>query len=256
MYTDIGKISVLIPAYNEGNCIIENVEEIIRTFNKFGCKYEIVLIDDGSADATYEKMLELSKKFSCIRVKKNNINLGKGETLKRGFADTTGDLVVFLDVDLELHPRQLGAFFDAIKKDNADVVIGSKHHPDSKLKYPLYRRFLSSIYYFAVKIMFGLPVRDTQTGLKLFKREVLERVFPRILVKEYAYDLEILVLSHHFGYKIIEEPIILDYKRKWIRIGFRCLYKTFLDTLAIFYRMYILRYYDIELSNPPRDNET
>jgi len=92
--------------------------------------------------------------------------------------------------------------------------------------------------------MFGMPIRDTQTGIKLFKRQVLEKVFPKILVKQYAYDLEILALSHHYGFKIAEAPVTLHFQRGFSRVGLKDIYKTWWDTMAVFYRMHILRYYD------------
>jgi len=94
--------------------------------------------------------------------------------------------------------------------------------------------------------LFGLPLRDTQTGLKVYEFKVLEKVFPKVLCKRYAYDLELLVNANHLGYKVVEAPVVLNFRRpkKWGRIGFNDLYLTGIDTLAIFYRMHILRYYD------------
>ncbi|MDP8259594.1 MAG: glycosyl transferase, partial [Candidatus Gygaella obscura] len=139
---------------------------------------------------------------------------------------------------------QIKTFFDIMELDNADVVIGSKRHPNSVLNYPWHRRLVSSIYFFLVKILFGLPIRDTQTGLKLFKYEVLAKAFPRVLVKKFAFDLELLVNIHHLGYTIAEAPVRVDSKRKFGRIGVNSIMHTFWDTLAIWYRMYILKYYD------------
>lgn len=131
-----------------------------------------------------------------------------------------------------------------MNKEKADVVIGSKKHPESELDYPRQRKFISNIYFLLIKILFSLPIKDTQTGLKLFKHEVLKRVFPKVLVKRYAFDLELLVNIHHSGYKIVEAPVTLNYQRRMGRIRLKDLYHTGMDTLAIFYRMHILRHYD------------
>ena len=85
-----------------------------------------------------------------------------------------------------------------------DVVVTSKHHPDSHLNYPLMRKIMSWCYYQFIRVMFGLPVRDTQTGLKVFRREVLERVLPRLLVKKFAYDVELLATAVKLGYRVRE----------------------------------------------------
>jgi hypothetical protein len=95
-----------------------------------------------------------------------------------------------------------------------------------------------------VRSLFGLPVRDTQTGIKLFKREVLERVLPRVLVKRFAFDLELLANVHHFGYRIVEAPVVVNFNRVCSRLHLPAVWNVFVDTLAIFYRMRILRYYD------------
>jgi glycosyltransferase involved in cell wall biosynthesis len=157
----------------------------------------------------------------------------------------TGEYVVLLDADLDLHPLQVQTLFDIMRLDNADIVIGSKMHPNSVVDYPLQRRIISLGYYLVVRLLFNLPCHDTQTGLKLFKTQVLRDVFPRILVKKFAFDLEVLVNAHHLGYKIAEAPIVLRAQRtKYNRIGSRSVLTTFWDTLAIWYRMYILKYYD------------
>ena len=89
-----------------------------------------------------------------------------------------------------------------------------------------------------------MPIHDTQTGIKLFKSAVLRKVFRRVLVKKFAFDLEILVNAYHLGYKIAEAPIVLDSKRRFGRIGLKSIGQTFWDTLAVFYRLKILKYYD------------
>ncbi|MDD5449043.1 MAG: glycosyltransferase [Candidatus Omnitrophica bacterium] len=238
-------ISVIMPAHNEGRQIFNNIKETAETFEEFGCDYEIVVVDDGSEDNTYKEAQRAAGMFDKISVIQNKENYGKGRALKKGFRYIKGQYVVFLDSDMDLHPVQLQTFFDILRLDEADVVIGSKRHPNSKLEYPVYRRIVSSIYFFLVKLMFGLPIRDTQTGLKLFKRAVLEKVMPKSLVKKFASDLELLVLAHHFGYKVAEAPVVMNYKRvDWGRIGIKAIYDTWWDTMAVWYRMYILRYYE------------
>lgn len=239
-----GKVSVIIPAYNEAGIIAESLRETIRTFNEFGCKYEIIVVDDGSSDSTYTSALAVAEKYPNVLVKQSRRNRGKGRALKIGFRLATGEYVVFLDADMELHPAQVQTLFDIMRLDEADVVIGSKRHPNSRLNYPWDRRIISSVYFFLIKLFFGLPIRDTQTGLKLFKHDVLKRVFPRILVKAFGYDLEILVNVHRLGYRIAEAPVVLASKCRYGRIGFDSIWTTWRDTMAVWYRTYLLRYYD------------
>jgi glycosyltransferase involved in cell wall biosynthesis len=242
-----GKITVIMPAFNEADIIEKNVKETIRTFNNFKVDFEIIIIDDGSRDQTWIKIKELEEKFSNVKATRNMKNYGKGRALKKGFRFANGEYVVFLDSDIDLHPAQLETFFDIMKLDDVDVVIGSKRHPNSKLNYPFQRRIISFIYFSIIKILFGLPIRDTQTGLKLFKYKVLKDVFPKVVVKSFAFDLEILAYAHRLGYKIAEAPVFIDSKRQFSRIGMRDMFNTGLDTLLVFYRMYFTKsYYSIE----------
>lgn len=238
------KVSVIIPAYNEGAHIRTNLKETIKTFDEFGCDYEIILIDDGSSDNTLSEALKVAQESSKVIVKRNMENYGKGRALKKSIRYANGEYIVFLDADLDLHPGQVQTLFDILRLDEADVVIGSKLHPNSIVEYPLSRKIISYIYFLIIKVLFDLPVRDTQTGLKIFKAKVLKDVFPKITVKKFAFDLEVLAIARHLGYKIAEAPIRLKHKRKFGHMGPRVMWQTGWDTLVIFYQMNIMKYYD------------
>lgn len=238
-------LSILMPAYNEANSIAANVCETVETMRALGIDFEIVVIDDGSMDGTDAAASSALRAWpEHVRVVRCTRNEGKGNALVCGAWYSKGDYVAFLDADMDLHPEQLESFFAIMNARAADVVIGSKFHPDSKVDYPFRRRIYSFFYYLLVRALFGLPVRDTQTGIKLFKRSVLERVLPRVLVKRFAFDLELLANVHHFGYRIVEAPVILNFQRVGSRLRLPAVWNVFLDTLAIFYRMRILHYYD------------
>lgn len=238
------KFSILIPVYNEEAGIEHNLREVKRTLEDLGCNYEIIVIDDGSSDNSYAVLENLEKEISQLTIKKNPKNFGKGRALKKAFKYASGDLIVWLDADLDLHPFQIKTFYDIMVLDDVDIVIGSKMHPNSKVNYPFCRKIVSLGYYFLTFILFNLPCHDTQTGIKLFKRCVLKKVFPRILVKKFAFDLEVLVNACHLGFKLAEAPIILENKRAYGRIGMNSVFTVFWDTITIWYRMYILKYYD------------
>ena len=240
------RVSILMPAYNEAAVIAPSVQETVSTLDRFGWDYEVVVVDDGSLDGTLERLEALSQEHGRLVVARNRENFGKGRALKKGFRFTSGDLVVFLDCDLDLHPRQMHTLVDIMQRERADVVIGSKRHPGSRVEYPWHRQIISTTYFFFVKLLFGLPIRDTQTGLKLFRREVLAQVFPKMLVKRYAFDLELLAVAHHLGYKIAQAPVVLETTRYRHRIRAIDILHTFWDTLAVWYRMHVLRWYDRE----------
>lgn len=247
-----GMLSVVMPAYNEAEHIIKNLRETIDTLATFGYDFEIILVDDGSPDKTY---LEAAKLLTThperIRVIHYDANQGKGNALMCGTSFARGDYVVFLDADMDLHPSQLPVFFEIMDTAGADAVIGSKRHPASSVDYPWHRKLYSTGYYLLVRLMFGLPLKDTQTGLKLFRAKLLHDVFPRLLAKRFAFDIELLAIAHRLGYRIADAPITLVFKRKLGRVRLRDAVDIFRDTLAIFYRMYFQHYYDQEIASSP-----
>ena len=239
-----GLLSVIVPAFNEAGQIERCVAETAAALDELGVAYEIVIVDDGSDDGTADLARAAAAGQPRVRVTGHDVNLGKGSALIRGTATALGDLVLFVDADLEVHPRQVALLYDELVSRDLDVVIGSKLHPDSQLDYPRSRRVLSIGYYLLVRLLFRLPVRDTQTGLKLYRIEPLRRVVPRLVVKRFAHDLEVLVNLRRLGYRIGEAPVVVTRARPFPRIGAPDVHRVAHDTAAIWYRTYILRYYD------------
>lgn len=237
-------LSVIMPSYNKGQCISESLFTTSKTLNRLGIDHEIVVVNDGSTDDTYEKALDASKKLKNVKVVNYANNEGKGHAIKTGFYNSTGDKVIFFDADLDYHPAQIKLFIDKMKEDNSDVVIGSKRHKDSKIVYPVVRRVLSKGYQVFNTTLLGLPFSDTQPGIKLFKREVLEKVFPKVLVKKWAFDVEILLNTTKLGYKVTEAPVDLSFKEIPSSINMGAVKNMFIDTCAVFYRDKILHYYN------------
>lgn len=238
-------VSILMPAYNEASHIVPSVEETVYQAERLGWDYEIVVVDDGSRDGTFERVRTMALRNPRIRAVRIPKNVGKGSALRRGFrASRRGDFVVFLDCDLDLHPRQMETLFQVMRRTGADIVIGSKRHPRSQVNYPWHRRLVSWVYFTLVWFLFRLPLRDTQTGLKLFRRDVLRTVFPKLLVKRWAFDLELLVLAHHHGFKIAHAPVVIHSPRLQSRVRLSGIFHTLWDTLAIFYRLKILHWYE------------
>ncbi len=243
-----GMVSIIMPGYNEGNKIYDNLLEADRVLCNMFENYEIIFVNDGSTDNTLEMALKAKGECSRIIVIDNTVNNGKGTALREGTAAARGKYIVFMDSDLDLPPAQLSRFFDVLKQENADVVIGSKMHPESVSNYPSARKFMSFCYYLFLLILFRLNIHDTQTGLKLFKADVIKPVMKIILVKRYAFDIEVLSVINRYGYRIAESPVILDFSRgmKWGRIRFKDIWDVFIDTLAIYYRLNIVHYYDLQ----------
>jgi glycosyltransferase involved in cell wall biosynthesis len=239
------RISIVMPAFNESNLIAANLREVVATFERFRANFEVILVDDGSHDNTHLHALRVVVDHpERIRILRYEVNQGKGNALMAGAANARGEFVVFLDSDMDIHPEQLPLYFEIMERKNADAVIGSKRHPESRVRYPFLRQLYSNGYYALVRSLFGLPLRDTQTGLKLFRAKVLKDVLPRVLAKRFAFDIELLSIAHHLGYRIVDAPVVLGFNRKYGRINYKEVWRIFLDTLAIFYRLRVLHYYD------------
>ena len=235
-------LSVVMPAFNEGSNIRKNVSESCAAFKELGIPFEIVVVNDGSRDNTEEEIKAACSENPEVKLVSYYANGGKGNALKAGFKATEGNIVTFVDADLELHPRQLKRFFVEMKQHNADIVIGSKRHPESIINYPAKRWILSKGYNLFIRSLFGLNLTDTQPGLKLFRREVLEKELPKVFVKRWAFDLELLVNSDMDGFKIVEAPLELHYTREnGGRIGVKDVFHIFHDTLGIYSRTHKAR---------------
>jgi glycosyltransferase involved in cell wall biosynthesis len=235
-------ISVVIPAYREGSRIHDNLLLLLSELDKLDRNYEVIVVSDGSPDETVAEARRIAS--AHVAVVDYATNEGKGFALKRGFEESSGDPVVFIDADMELHPGSIREFLELQRQTDSDVVVGSKRHADSHVEYPTFRRIQSATYHGVVRILFQLNVKDTQTGLKLFRRQVLEQTMPLLLVKRFAFDLELLAVAHHLGFtNIVEAPVNLSYKFE-TTTNARAVYKTLWDTAAVFYRLYLLHYYD------------
>ena len=238
-------LSVVIPAFNEASRIRRNLEESIEVLRNIGVPFEIIAVDDGSSDDT-KLEIELTAadhpEILCVSYEGNG---GKGNALRAGCRSAVGHFVTFMDADLEIHPRQLLRFIEEMERTGADVDIGSKRHPESKVDYPLKRKFLSWGYNILIRSLFNLKLSDTQPGFKLFRREVLDKELPKLVVKKWAFDLELLVNADKDGFKIVEAPIELHFNREdGGRIGFGTVRNISQDTLGIFYRLRIIKYYE------------
>lgn len=241
------QLSVLMPAYNEADRLRDNLSETLRTLECAApgagvSPFEVILVDDGSADGTAAIAGEVARQDPRLTVVSYQPNAGKGAALRRGFECSRGHLIAFLDADLDLHPRLLFDLYEVMCAQGVDVVIGSKQHPQSRIQYPLLRRLYSYTYYLLVRLMFGLPVRDTQTGIKLFRRDVLASAFPQMAVQKYAFDLELLALAHANGARIAEAPVTLASQRLSQRIKAGDVLVMLRDTLGIWWRLRTRQY--------------
>jgi glycosyltransferase involved in cell wall biosynthesis len=164
--------------------------------------------------------------------------VGKGHAVRTGFMQATGDAVVFVDSDLEIELGIISAYVKALRR--GDIVIASKWHPESVVEMPLMRKILSHGFNVLVRLMTGCKLRDTQAGLKAMNRRAFKDIFPRLSVKRYAFDVELLILARLYGLKLVEMPVNIRIRALF---SVREAWRMFMDLLGITYRLRVLRWY-------------
>ncbi len=195
-------ISIVMPAYNEEKRIGQSLKKIRSFMNKLGQKYEIIVVDDGSVDKT----IEATRKHN-VRVVENKTNKGKGFSVKNGVLRAKGDLILFSDVDLSTPIEELRTFLKLMKE--YDVVIGSRGLKESRIqvKQPGYRHFIGKTFNKIVRLITGLKIKDTQCGFKLFTREAARRIFPKLTIERWGFDVEVLYLAKKYGFQTKEQAV-------------------------------------------------
>jgi O-antigen/teichoic acid export membrane protein len=241
-------LTLVIPTYNGGPALAKTVGSMLRVLNQLGRSFELIVVSDGSTDGSIQALADVTPTIDILHYTRRQ---GKGVALRVGMTRARGRYVAFIDGDGDLDVAELKSFLALMDMYDPDMVIGSKRHPLSKVDYPTSRRAMSWCYQRLVRILFGLNVRDTQTGMKLIRRDVLDAVLPRMLEKRYAFDLEFMVVARRLGYsRFFEAPVRLDYKFE-STVSPRAVFRILLDTAAIFYRRYILRFYDYPVVDRP-----
>lgn len=240
---------MIVPAYRQEETIVKDLERIKNVLDQLRYPTELICVIDGRFDNTLENVAKFARNYKNVKSLGYETNKGKGYAVRFGMAVSKGDIVAFVDAGMDLNPNGLSMLLEHFEWYSADIIVGSKRHPASKVNYPWQRRILSIGYQFLVKLMFGLRIKDTQVGMKFYRREVLEKVLPRLLVKRYAFDIEILAVANYLGFnRIFEAPVEVNLNfggasnvtsGKFLNTIIHMLW----DTLAVFYRLRIKGYY-------------
>jgi glycosyltransferase involved in cell wall biosynthesis len=236
-------LSFVVPAFNEDKSIesaLFGLEEIVKTRK---LTYEIVVIDDGSSDDTLHKAQLYSNRNGHVKVISYNSNLGKGYAVKKGFMEANGDVVVIVDSDMDIDLGTIVNYVDALR--DGDIVIPTKWHPDSHINMPMQRKILSHGFNFFVRTFIGAKLKDTQVGLKVMRKKEFDNIFPRLCVKRYAFDVELLAVANLYGLKIVEMPTKLRIEGSF---NIKEIFKMFVDLLGIAYRLKITHWYQRPLN--------
>jgi glycosyltransferase involved in cell wall biosynthesis len=238
-------VSVIIPAFKQEKTIVKDLSRIQKVLEQIRYPYEMIVVVDGQIDKTFQKAKKLrSPKLKVYQLKTNQ---GKGFAVRFGMKKAQGDYIAFLDAGMEIDPNGISMLLEHLEWYKADIVVGSKRHLASVVDYPWERKILSWGYYWLVRLLFQVKIKDTQPGIKIFRRQVVKKILPRLVVKAYAFDIEMIAVANRLGFKrIYEAPIKLTYKFGSITNAatLKTIWYMLYDTAAVFYRLKILRYYD------------
>ena len=222
-------ISVVIPLLNEKESLLELTDSLKDVMKSYNFSYEIIFIDDGSSDNSWDIIEELSSKSDTIKGIKFHRNYGKSQALHAGFLKSQGKVVFTMDADLQDDPKEIPAMYDMIMNDNFDLVSGWKKKRFDSL---IFKNIPSKIFNFAARTTSGIKLNDFNCGLKAFKRDVIKSI--NVYGEMHRY---IPILAKNEGYKKIGEKIVNHRPRKYGKTKFgpsRFLY-GFLDLLTIWF---------------------
>ena len=225
------ELSIIIPVYNESDSILTLKKEISSIVFKEKLSTEIIFIDDGSTDGSWEIIRKISKKhnkYLCVRGINFGINSGKSAALNEGFMHAQGEVVITMDGDLQDDPIEIPNFYYAISSDKFDLVSGWK----KKRKDPLSKTILTKIYNWATRVLSGISLHDFNCGFKAYKREVIKNIIVSGEMHRY-----IPVLAAQQGFTKISEKVVKHQARKYgkTKFGNDRFYKGFLDLITLWF---------------------
>lgn len=200
--------SIVLPAYNECTRIAATLEKISAHAAQRGWNVEIIVVNDGSSDGTAAIVQAQAARCPSVRLIENPGNRGKGFSVRNGMLHAHGDILLFSDADLSSPIAEADKLFAAIA-DGADIAIGSRwlNVELQTKRQPLYRQLFGRIYNLALRLLLGLPFKDTQCGFKAFNRRAAQALFPMQRIERWGFDPELLYLAKKFGFTVVEVPV-------------------------------------------------
>jgi glycosyltransferase involved in cell wall biosynthesis len=235
-HTPIAGVTVLMPAFQLETKIADNIDRVAGVVGSWP-EIEVIVVDDGSTDDTKGFAEKAAATHDFVSVVSYPVNRGKGGALKEGFVHATGQTVIFLDSDLDLPPEQLPGFINEFEQLGVDALVGAKRSAMAPGRYPALRRILSLTFAAVNRVLFRLPIRETQTGLKVFRKSALDGTLPRLETAGYTFDLELLVRIRKAGGSLAEAPVALA-KGSSTGLSLSTLWEMGRDTIKIWIRSF------------------
>ena len=205
--------SIVIPAYNEEDRIGSTLERITQHLGSRDVPFELLIVDDGSTDRTPEIVDNLARRENLpgpIHVHRSEANRGKGYSVRRGMLEAQGDYALFTDADLSAPIEELSKLEKEAVEGSHDIVFGSRDvaGSDVQVHQPWWRESSGKIFNRFVRILTGLPYRDTQCGFKLFRMSRCRKLFERQTILDFGFDVELLYVGRKWGLAMKEVPVV------------------------------------------------
>lgn len=200
-------ISIIIPVFNEENRVSSSLGTISEFLKNFKEESEIIIVNDGSWDAT-PKILEDSSQAFGLKVLTHKTNLGKGAAIRTGIKNALGDKILFTDIDLSV-PIETLESFNEVLKDEVDIAIGTREHPDSQIEVKQFwlRELAGYSFTILTNAILQVGVSDFTCGFKLFRREAARKIFAHQIINRWAFDAETMFLAKKYQFEIKEMPV-------------------------------------------------
>lgn len=201
-------LSVIIPAYNEERRLGGTIDKVFSYLQTKPISFEVVVVDDGSQDGTAQVVREKQTSYPNLTLLPNEKNQGKGRAVRQGVLAARGAEVLFSDADLSAPIEEYEKLSPKLK-EGYSIVIASRELKESQIKqqHSKHRKTLRKIFNFCVKALTGVGFQDTQCGFKLFTREAVQIIFPKLQVARYAFDVEVLWLANRLNVRACEVPV-------------------------------------------------
>jgi dolichol-phosphate mannosyltransferase len=231
-------ISLIIPIFNQAGKVSHSLGKIKQSVELAFSNYELIVVNDGSTDNTLTILRDIGMRDEHVHIISYTPNRGKGYAVRQGVLHSHGDAVLFLDGDLDISPDLIKDYVERLS--TSDLVIASKWHPESSVKIPRSRAFLSRAFHLLIKMAIGIAQTDTQAGFKVGKGDIMRTIFRNVSINRYAFDVELLTIASILRLRVQEMPVIMKIER---RFNTKEIVNMFLDVTRIWYKYRIAHRY-------------
>lgn len=225
-------LSIIIPAHNEEKRLPGTLEQIFHFLENQTFPAEVIVVENGSRDQTYDIAQEFTKRHNNLHVIQNNWR-GKGLAIQRGVEDAIGEYVFLCDADLSMPIEEISKFLPP-QLQGVDIAIASREAPGAvRYNEPSYRHITGRVFNTLIRLLVLPGLQDTQCGFKCIRAEVAHEIFPYQTLTGWAFDVEFLYIARHKGYQVVEIPIDWYFNDDSKINVFRDSLRMFLDLLLI-----------------------